>query len=255
MTKRFTLATLALALLLIPASVALAVNEYTTSASFSPSSKGSKKRPVPVGATLAFTVRDTEGKRPQSMEALNIKLDGITTNGARFKSCSATKITRASSDADCPRGSLIGTGYARNIAGNRTSFDDQSIRCYLTLRLHNAGRNKLALFVKGDPNAPADTNCPVALATAIPINIVRSASGSTMRLSIPESLKHPVTTLTNSIVEMRLVVPRKTTRYRGKRVGMFAAVGQCRSKRRNVTFTWSNEGGNVAKQTTRARCR
>src|SRR5688572_27973102 len=153
MTKKLLLATLALALLLVPASAASAANEYTTSAAFSPAKKGSKRAPAPVGATLGFSVKETEGKRPQSMESLRIDLRGIATNGARFKSCSAAKITQAGSDSACPIGSLIGTGYARNVAGNRTNFDDGSIRCYLTLRLHNAGAGKLALFVSGDPNA------------------------------------------------------------------------------------------------------
>ena len=254
MTKKFLLATLALALVLVPASSAFAANDYTTSASFTPAAKGTAKKPVPVAASLAFSVKDTEGKRPQSMESLRIDLKGIATNGARFKSCSAAKITQDSSDSACPSGSLIGTGYARNVAGNRTNFDDGSIRCYLTLRLHNAGAGKLALFVKGDPNQTGDKNCPIALATAIPISVTKSSTGSTMKLVIPESLKHPIATLTNSLVEMSLKVTKKTAKVKGRTVGMFEAVGQCSGGKRAVTYTFNNEGGNVSRQNAAARC-
>src|SRR5215213_5306657 len=227
MRKKLLLATLAVALLLIPASAAFAVNDYTTVASTNPAVKGTPAKHAPIGAKLAFSVRDTDGKRPKSMESLTITMPGIVTNGARFKTCSAQKILQDSSDVNCPRGSLVGTGFARNIAGNRSSFDDQSIRCYLTLRLHNAGAGKLALFVKGDPNSAGDKNCPVQIATAIPISISKTSRGSAMKLSIPQSLAHPIQSLTNSIVEMSLDVPKKTVRHNGRTVGMLEAAGGC----------------------------
>ena len=254
MRKPLIFASLALAAVLAVAGVAFAANEYTSRASTSPATKGSVKNPAPIGLKLGFNVRDTAGQRPKSMERLNILLTGIGTNGALFPKCSASQIERASSDSSCPSGSLVGSGFARNIAGNRTDFSDTSIRCYLSLRLHNAGAGRLALFVKGDPNAPGDRNCPVTLATAIPISISRSAVGSTFRLTIPESLKHPIQTLTNSIVEMSLNVSRKTKTVRGRKVGLIDARGRCRSGRRNITYTWFNEANDTATQTARARC-
>jgi hypothetical protein len=238
--------------------VAYAVNEYTTSGlnSFSPNKRGSASKPVPVGARLGFNVQDTEGKRPKSMSALRIKLTGIVTNGRRFKACTATRIERDQSDRNCPRGSLIGAGFARNLAGNSNDFNDRSINCYLSLRLHNAGANKMALFVSGNPNEtdPAK-HCPLNPATAVPVNISRASGTSTMRLTIPDNLKRPAPNVTNSIIEMRLNVPRKTTRHRGKRVGLMEARGKCTRNRRNVTFTWINEDGSAPVQTARAVCR
>jgi hypothetical protein len=255
--RKFTIPLIA-ALLggLATATPAAAVNEYTTSASFSPNNRGSKARPVPTTPRLAFNVRETEGKRPKSMEAFQIRMAGIVTNGARFRRCTATRIERDKSDRNCPSGSLIATGYARNLAGNRQDFNDRSIQCYLSIRLHNSGPGRMALFVRGDPNLAGDRNCPVSLATAIPVNITRTTAGdSTLRLVIPESLKHPVATLTNSIIEMRLNGIRRTTRYRGRTVGIFEAVGRCSRGRRAVRFSWQNEGNEVRRQTTSARCR
>jgi hypothetical protein len=252
MTKKLFLAMLALALLLVPASAAFASNAYTTSAAYTPG-KGTKTKPVAVAPSLAFNVEDTDGQRPRGLESLRIDLAGIKTNGARFKSCSAAKITAAQSDSGCT-GSLVGTGYAKNIAGSRTNFADGSIRCYLALRLHNAGAGKLALFVKGDPTLAGDKNCPIAVATAIPVSVTKSSTGSSIKLVIPESLKHPLSTLTNSLVEMSLKVSKKTTKVKGKTVGLFEATGPCSAAKRAVTYTFNNEGASVVKQNAAVRC-
>lgn len=251
---KITVPLAAVAASLLLAAPAHAVNEYDIKASTSPTKAGTTKKPVPIAVNLGFTTRDPEGGRPLSMEQLTVAFDGVRVNTNAFKKCSATAITQAKSDANCPTGSLIATGYARNIAGNRSDRKDRSINCYLTLRLHNSGNNKLALFVKGDPQAAGDKNCPIDLATAIPISVVRNAKGASLRLAIPESLKHPLATLTNSVVEMNLKVKRMTTKVKGKTIGLFESTGRCVNRKRTVTLTFNNEGGNVAKQSTRASC-
>jgi hypothetical protein len=253
MTKKLLLATLALALLLVPTSAAFAANAYTTSAAYTPG-KGTKAKPAPVGVSLAYSVKDTAGMRPQGLESQRIDLAGIKTNGARFKSCSAAKIIAAQNDSGCASGSLVATGYAKNIAGSRTNFADGSIRCYLSLRLHNAGAGKLALFVKGDPTLAGDKNCPIAVATAIPISVTKTSTGSSIKFVIPESLKHPLATITNSLTEMSLKVSKKTTKVNGKTVGLFEATGPCSAAKRGVTYTFNNEGGSVVKQAAALRC-
>lgn len=233
---------------------AFAANEYDIKASTSPSKSGTKAKPSAVGVNLGFTTRDTEGGRPLSMEQLTVAFDGIAVNTNAFAKCSATAITQAKSDSSCPKGSLVATGYARNIAGDRNNRADRSINCYLSLRLHNSGNNKLALFVKGDPQGAGDKGCPIDLATAIPISVVRNAKGASLRLAIPESLKHPLATLTNSVVEMNLKVKKMTKKVKGRSVGLFETTGRCVAGKRTVTLTFNNEGGNVAKQSTRAKC-
>ena len=251
---KITVPLAAVAAALTLAAPAYAVNEYDIKASTSPTKSGTTSKPTPVGVNLGFTTRDPEGGRPLSMEQLTVAFDGMRVNTNAFAKCSATAITQAKNDSKCPSGSLIATGYARNLAGDRNNRADRSISCYLSLRLHNSGNNKLALFVKGDPNAPGDKSCPIDLATAIPISVVRNAKGASLRLAIPESLKHPLATLTNSVVEMNLKVARKTTKVKGKTIGLFETTGRCVNRKRTVTLTFNNEGGNVAKQSTRASC-
>ena len=100
-----------------------------------------------------FKDADTEGGRPLAMEKLTIELRRHRINTKPFAKCTASKIEEDQSDKGCPRGSLVATGFARNIAGNITNRKDASIRCYLTLRLYNSGPGKMALFVKGGPQA------------------------------------------------------------------------------------------------------
>lgn len=254
MKKLGILAALCAAIAMAVVGTAIAANEYVVATSFSPTKAGTAKKPVPVGVRLAFNIEDTEGKRPLSLERLAIRFTGSRFNGAFFKNCTASSITQAQSDANCPSGSLVGTGYARNLAGNRADRNDKSQNCYLALRLHNSGRNRLALFVKGSQTAPAGQTCPLNLAVAIPISISTSSSSSTFNLTIPESLKHPLATITNSLIEMRLNLPRKTTRRAGKTRGWAENVGRCRGGTRPVNFTFYNEENNVARQGVRARC-
>lgn len=240
--------------LAIPAT-AFALNEYALQASFSPAKAGKPKKPVPVGAKLGFNVEDTENKRPLSLEKIAIRLTGTVFNGRWFKNCTASQITDAQSDEGCPNGSLVATGYAQNVAGNRSDRNDKSLSCYLSLKLYNSGRNRMALFVEGSPNRPAGRTCPITLSVAIPVRIATSSTGSTISLKIPESLKHPTATLTNSLVEMRLELDRKTRMRKGKRRGFMEVRGGCTGRRRAVNFTFYNEDNNVVRQGIRTRCR
>jgi hypothetical protein len=233
---------------------AFAANEYDIKASTSPTKSGTAKKPTPIGVNLGFTVRDTEGGRPLSLERFTALLEGVSVNTNSFAKCSATTITQAKSDKSCPSGSLAATGYARNLAGNRADRKDASIKCYLSLRLHNSGNNKMALFVKGDPQGAGDKSCPIDLATAIPVSVIRGSKGASLRLSIPESLKHPLATLTNAVVEMNLKVKKMTKTVKGRKVGLFETVGRCTRGKRAVTISFNNEGGDTGVQSTRASC-
>ena len=231
-----------------------AANEYDVRASTSPTKSGTTKKPAPVGVNLGFTIRDTEGGRPLSLERFTALFEGVAINTNAFAKCSATSIEQAKSDRGCPSGSLVASGFARNVAGDRSNRKDASIRCYLTLKLYNSGNNKMALFVRGDPNQTGDKACPIDLATAIPISVIRSARGTSLRLSIPETLKHPLATLTNALVEVDLKVKRMTKKVKGRNVGLFETTGRCVRGKRAVTITFNNEGGDTAVQSTRAAC-
>jgi hypothetical protein len=250
-TKTLVAVVVAALMLVAPA---LAANEYNVTASFSPTKSGTVKKPAPVGITFGYVVKDTEGGRPFSLENFTALFEGVAVNTNTFPKCSASAITQAQTDSGCPSGSLVATGYARNLAGDRNNRKDVSVKCYLTLRLHNSGNNKMALFVKGDPQLAGAKNCPISLSTAIPVSIVRQSRGAALRLVIPESLKHPLATLTNAVVEVNLKVKKLTKKAHGRSTGLFETVGRCTRGKRAVTVSFNNEGGDTGLQSTRARC-
>ena len=252
--KKFLPAFVLIAALATP-SVATAANEYTITFSTNPTKSGSKKKPAPVSGKFGFSVRDTEGGRPFALESLRVDFAGVRINTRQFKKCTAASIEQAQSDAGCPAGSRVATGFANNLAGNINDRRDASIRCALNVTMYNSGSGKAALFVEGGQTATPATDCPITVATAIPVSIARRASGDRLSFVIPENLKTPLATLRNSLVETQLTLLKKTVRRGGRKVGYFETVGKCRRGRRAATVRFDNEGENDVTQSGFARCR
>jgi hypothetical protein len=254
MKKLLSLQALAIACVLAFATSAYAANEYTITFSTNPTKSGTTKKPAPISGKFGFNVRDTQGRRPAALDRLTVSFTGIRMNTRQFTGCSASRIEAAQSDRVCSSRALVATGFANNIAGNIADRNDQSIRCGLTVRLYNSGSGKMVLFVKGGPNEARP--CPIQLATAIPVSIVRRSTGDRLSFSIPQNLKNPLATLRNSLVETQLTLLRKTVRKSGRTVGFFETVGNCRAGRRTVTAQFDNEGTDSdTSQSGFARCR
>lgn len=241
--KKLALAALAAVIAAALAATAFASNVNTITFTTSPTKSGTKKKPVPISGKFGFKVTDTEGKRPAALDKLTVFYTGMRINTSRFPGCSAAKIEQAQSDAKCSSKALMATGYARNIAGNQADRNDKSLNCYLTVKLYNSGAGKAALFVKGSPDeADPDKRCVIQVATAIPVSVVRKATGDQLSFAIPANLKNPVGTIRNALVETQLTLAKKTVKKKGKRYGYFETVGGCRKGRRTVTVRFDNEG-------------
>lgn len=237
-------------------STAMAANEYTITASFSPTKSGTSKRPAIVSGAFGFSVRDTAGGRPAALDKLTVDFTGLRMNTRQFAGCSAASITRASSDRGCSSRALVARGFAKNLAGDQANRQDRSIQCNLGVRLYNSGSGRAALFVFGSPTATnVNERCAIEVATAIPVSIVRRASGDRLSFSIPSNLKNPIGTIRNALVETKLTLLRKTVRKSGRTVGFFETVGGCRRGRRTVTARFDNEGTDSdTRQSGFARC-
>ena len=254
--KKYVVAGLALMVSLALAAVAIAANEYTVKISGTASKAGTLKKPVPTGLTYGFTVRDTEGQRPAALESLKIQSKGLRYNTNAFPGCSATKITQAQSDDACPKGSLMGTGYANNRAGAVQDRSQQAIKCYLKLSWYNSRKNKAALFVES-VNTTDNTRtdyCPIPVATAIPISIKKSKTGDTQSFTIPDNLQNPGGTLKNSLVETKLTYKKVTKRVKGKRLGFIEGIGQCVKRKKTTTTTFTHEDDTTT-QSSQVSCR
>jgi hypothetical protein len=245
--RKTLVASVAIVAALAVATVAYAANQYDIKAAFSPSKSGTKSNPVPVGITFGFKVTETTNQRPAALEALTIQFGGVAINGGSFPACTAAQInaTQVPSDAKCKAGSLMASGYANNIAGDRANRADTSQRCYLTVKLYNGGTGKASLFVAGKPSpqGPADPkNCPLPIQVAIPVSVVKSAKGDSLKFAIPEPLKHPLPTITNGLVETQLKGAKHTAKAKGHTVGFFETVGGCVRGKRPITLKFDNEG-------------
>ena len=254
--KKFVVAGLALVVSLALAAVAIAANEYTIKIKTTTSKAGTLKKPVPIGLSYGFTVQDTEGQRPAALQALKIQSKGMRYNTNAFPGCSATLITNAKNTNSCPKGSLMGTGYANNLVGSVNDRSQKALRCYLKLSWFNSRNNKAALFVEAvntTDNTRADF-CPINPATAIPITIVKAKTGDTQRFQIPANLQNPGGTLKNSLVETQLKFRKATRKIKGKTVGFLEATGQCVKSKKTTTTTFTHEDG-VTKQSKQVNCR
>src|SRR4051795_929024 len=85
-------------------------NTYAVQSSVTPTGKGSKKKPNPVGVKFNYQVNEAGGKQPAAVKTYKIDFYGVRTNGKRFPKCTFQQITQAQSGAECPAGSKIGAG-------------------------------------------------------------------------------------------------------------------------------------------------
>ncbi|MFL5846738.1 MAG: hypothetical protein ACJ762_18805 [Solirubrobacteraceae bacterium] len=253
--------TLAIAGLLAFAAVALAVqeNSYTVDGATSPTSAGSKKKPVPVQVKFGYTVAEKSGKRPALIKQYSINFAGLQVNGSLFKGCSAAKIDQDQTDANCPKGSLMGTGNVENNAGQTANEADKpdALKCHLDLKFYNAGKNKATLYLKGgpsDPRGPAKS-CPLDVNKAIDANFVQNAKGTSLVFSVDETLLHPAPGIDNAVVDVNSVIKKVTKKVKGKTRGYFESFGGCKNKKRPITVTFTAVSGSTGKAQDLAPCK
>lgn len=249
--RKLTILAAVLAAALATAAVAVAaqVNQYEVTASTSPAKAGSKKHPLPVKLSFAFTVGEQSGQRPATIERYKIGFYGMRSNGQAFATCTAAKINARGSDRSCPKAAKVGTGSVANHAGVSSNPADVSIPCNLGLTIYNAGRGRAALYLHGNP-----PSCAVSISQALDGRFVKIHGGEALQFAVPQSLLHPLTGVDNAVVQVKSTIAKKTARYHGKKVGFFESVG-CRGRKRPVTVTFTPESGAPVTARTAARCR
>jgi hypothetical protein len=224
-------------------SVASAANVYDITASFSPSKSGTNKKPKPVSGKFGFKVTETNNQRPAALDKLTATYKGIHINTKDHKTCTASFMENAQSDAGCNKKALAASGYARNFAGALNNRADKSLQCYLKVNLWNSGPGKMTLYVVGSQTAPAGQECAINVSAAIPVSIVRRATGDSLSFSIPTSLKEPVPgSIRNALYETQLNIRKVTVKKKKKKIGLFETFGGCRKGQRTVTVSFDNEG-------------
>jgi hypothetical protein len=246
--RKLAILTVALVTTLAMATVAVAQSgSYDVTASTSPAKAGSKKKPSAM--SVKFGVHFNGATRAPSSAAFKVAFDGVRTNGKRFKTCTAAKINAAQSDKGCSRAALVGSGTVHNLAGNAADISDTSITCDLDVKIYNAGNNRAAIFLFGNP-----PKCVIPVSQALDARWVRAGSGQALQFSIPSNLIHPVTGVDNSIINIDVAINKKTTGKGKKKVAYIESVGGCKKGERGIELTLTYESGQQSTTKGAAKC-
>lgn len=257
--RKLWIAGAAIVTMLTVAAIAMAqqgevTNTYKVDGSTSPAREGSKRNPLPIAINFDYNVGTTDGRRPSPIEKYSIRFGGVQVNQAAAARC--PNATVQSGPDNCPPGSIVGSGYIENATGARDNPNDQSVVCNASVQVINGPGTGGNLYVAGSPNSSDErTRCAIELASAIPFRFVRRGAAIALEFEVPDSLLHPLPTLSNAVKRVQSRVRRITRRIRGKRRGFFESVGPCRRNRRLITVVFDPEEGEQATAQDRAPCR
>jgi hypothetical protein len=254
--RKLTLVAAALMAMFAVTAVALAQSSpYKVTASTSPATAGSKKKPVPVSVKFGVDATGVVG-RPESSARFKVGFAGLRSNGKAFKTCTAAamNVPSVKSDSVCSSASRVGSGTVHNLAGSDVNPADTSITCDLKVTIYNSGANRAALFLKGGPGM-AGASCPIPISQALDARYVSfSGGGQALQFDIPSNLIHPAPGLNNAIISINATITKKTARVKGKKVGYFEAVGGCKGGQRTLQLSLTTEAGTTTSSTGSARC-
>jgi hypothetical protein len=258
--KKFWVVGAALTLILALAAVAIAqttvTNTYTVTGSTSPTNAGTIKKPVPISITFNYNVdSQPQGTRPNVVQKYSIRFSGVQVNTNLFPKCTQAKIESGGPEA-CPARSIVGTGYIVNETGTRDDPYNKSINCNAKLFVINNGNNKGTIFVRGTQTATDPRErCDINLSAPIDANFVKRGNVSALEFVVPESLRHPLPSLSNAVKSVQSTIKRVTRRYRGRTRGFYEAVGGCLRGKRRITVVFTPEQGVSQTAQTTAKCR
>lgn len=232
---------------------ALAPSPYSLGASVVPTSAGTPRQPVPVGVSAVATAAVQGGRRPPTIVRYKLALAGIRANVGSFAACPAQRIQQAGTDDGCPGGSRVGSGGADILSGSSGDRRDRAITCHLDVVVYGAGAGQLTVVFSGDPSATPP--CYRRAFFAVPAFVTTRRPGTTISLSLPSALVHPVAGLDDAFVALALRLPVKLARIAGRRTGLLESVGGCHaSGRRRLTMTFVQERGGLANAAAAVPC-
>jgi hypothetical protein len=230
-------------------------NTYGVQASATPSGKGSKTKPNPVGVKFNYQVNEAAGLQPAAVKTYKIDFYGVRTNGARFPKCTFAQITQAQSGADCPAGSQVGSGtVSSTVYTTGNPSDPNAFPCVKSLAVYNSGAGKAVLLLTG----PGDQCAGVSQPFIIDAKYVTGAGGgSSLQFDVPPTVLHPIPQLTVAVRNVTSSITRlRKSAGSGKKkrtYGYYESVS-CLGSTRPVKVTFTQEDGKVGSAATTARC-
>jgi hypothetical protein len=235
------LAVVALAVLGI-AGVAIAQtagNQYTIGGTMA--AGGSKAKPKPVGLKFNFqTTAADPNTLPQPIKTYSIGFEGAKVDTSIIPVCKASKMSTDQSDKSCPAKAQIGSGVVTAKAGAAGGPIADAAPCELGLTLYNSGNGHAALWLEGGPGTAH--NCIAGIHQAIDATFKKSATGTALVFTVPDSLRH-VAGLDVAVMSATSTIKKITGKDKKKKtVGYFQSTG-CTDKKRDLTVTFTDEQG------------
>jgi hypothetical protein len=255
MKKTIALSAAAISLLVV--GIAFAVtNTYSVTASTSPATAGSAKKPVPISLSFNYQVGEKDNMRPSSIKQYKIKFAGVVINQKAVKGkCTATSINAAGNASGCPKNAIVGSGNVDNFLGPTSDPSNKSLHCYLALTLYNSVPGHLTLSLVGRKANPAPKECITDIDTAIDGQYVKQGKFSVLQFSVPPALLHPVPGLDNAVVNVTSKINKTGTSKVGKnKLAYYNAAGACSGHKRAVEVEFVSENNVSSTAKTTAKC-
>jgi hypothetical protein len=252
---------LAVLALLVAAAVAYAqggvTNTYSVQAKVTPTSKGTTKKPVPIGVNFNYQVGEVNNSRPSPVRKYSISFSGLRVNTNVFPKCSRTQLQASGGKTKCKK-AVVGSGSVVNNTGATNNPQDKSITCNLALTVYNSGNSKGLLLLEGGPGQGGNKECPIEFGTTngvIPTNYVKKGGGTALEFAVPDNLLHPAPGLDNSVVDTKSTIKRLTKKVKGKTRGYYESVGGCSGGKGSVVVAFTGENGQTQNASANFPCK
>lgn len=149
--RRIVLIATALGVLVAAGAAYAAINTYSATLKFTSKKPGTASKPVRVGYTQDIKASGTSGNRTAVLLDIKTTIYGLKMDGKDFPTCSLNKIAAAKTDAGCPKGAEMATGYITASVGSATNFTAAGSACDPLLDVWNGGQGKLTFFFVDTP--------------------------------------------------------------------------------------------------------
>jgi hypothetical protein len=219
------------------AATAFAANTYDLTGKFP--SGGTKKKPKITGFSFGYTIGDDAGNLPVVVKAYKFQIAGSRIDTSAVKAtCAASKINspaNTTGDDVCPSAAVVGTGSVAARVGASGQPWDGVTKCDLKLTAYNAGKNKVALYLEGNP-----PTCVISISQAIDATWKNTSTGAGLSFTVPDELRHQVG-LDVAVVSVQSTWKKKSLKKGKKTIGYFSTIG-CKGQR-SATVTFTGEDG------------
>jgi hypothetical protein len=215
-------------------------NTYKATFSFTTKKPGTPKKPIPLGFTQNIKASGTQGNRTAVLSDILTKVYGMKSDGKDFPVCSFKTISNAKSDAGCPKGALVATGFITATLGSGTDFKAAGSACDPTLDVWNGGQGKLTFFFV--PTATHQCLGGAIKAGQVgpyPATYKQVGKFLVTDVPVPTYINYPIgPALAGSLETEHLVWKANKTKVHGKTVLSQESVG-CQGKKRPYSYTFT----------------